>query len=498
MDLEELKQKAEEMIRSGRRTEARALLMRLKGKPLPRPRASQFATLARRAGLIQLALEIMAPIVRPKTKPDKEATDEEKATYAVILLVLGASSEALEILKSARDSSPEVILSLAFTHINRWDYASAIKFLRRYLKLEGVADYQRMIAKVNLAASYVAAGNSVDGKPLLAEIRETTLANSWGLLHKNSLELSAQLAVQEQDWATASEMLARALKATEQAASLDDFFVRKWQAIADVQRAGPKPESLERLLEIREGALRIGHWETIRDCDFHRALALRDESLARKLYFGTPHERFRKRLVEGAKGWLELPPSFDWQMGSGHSERVFDLRRAEENEKIRLKAGKSLHSALRALTSDFYRPFLIGSFHAAVFPGEHFNPESSPGRVGFLVHRLRAFFRDCGIPVSVAVGRDGYRLKASGDYAFRIESSIKTPSMDDPYLLMAEKLFEAAETPLSTTQIATVLGISERSARTFAKWATEHGRLRKRGGGKLTRYEVSPRRKKSA
>ena len=498
MDYEELRQKAEELIRSGRRTEARALLMRLKGKPLPRARASQFATLARRAGLIQLALEIMAPIVRPKTKPEKEATDEEKATYAVILLVLGASTEALEILRTARDSSAEVILSLAFTHINRWDYAEAIKFLRRYLKLEGIGDYQQMIAKVNLAASYVAAGNSVSGKPLLAEIRETTHAKSWGLLHKNSLELSAQLAIQEQDWEAAKDMLARAMKATEQTASLDDFFIRKWQAIADVQMNGREAESLRRLLAIREDAVRIGHWETIRDCDFHRALALRDESLARKLYFGTPYERFRTRLLGGAKGWLEIPASYDWQLGEGRSERIFDLRRAEEREGISLKVGKSLHSALRALTSDFYRPLLIGSFHAAVFPGEHFNPQSSPGRLGFLVHRLRAWLRESEIPVTVAVGRDGYRLKPAGDYAFRVEPVAKAGSAVNPYDIMIEKLGRETDASLSTSQIAAALGISERSARTFAKWATEHGRLAKRGSGKLTRYDLPRRRRKAA
>jgi hypothetical protein len=497
LNFEELKLDAENLIRAGKRDAARDLLLQLKKVSIPRVRAGEFATLARRSGLLDLALQIMAPIIRPKTNSDTPATADELATYAVILLGLGASNEALEILKSADSNNTEINLALAFTYINRWDYASAIAHLKKYLALDGPSHYQRMIAKVNLAASYVAKREFEEGRALLAEISEETLANQWALLHKNSLELSAQLAILSANWSEAEIFLKRAAQEVELGFNLDDFFVRKWFAIMAILRDGPSASSLEALSKVRESAVANNHWETIRDCDYHFAISNQDEALAIRLYFGTPFARFRERIIQSSNSWLKVPKDYLWTMGGAEGDRRFDVRKGEEiGGSAKLKPGKDLHLALSFLVSDFYRPFLIGAFHSAVYPGEYFNPVSSPRRVSFLVHRLRAFLKESEIPVSLNVTADGYRLERVADYSFLLtEQVVETKDQDDVhYQIMLETLRESfTGKTFATAQVSSCLDISERSARYFLNWALEKKKLARNGTGRATRYKFGKR-----
>ncbi len=500
MTIEEINQQAEELIRSGQREKARAVLVRLKGMQIPRARASSLATLARRAGLLPLALQIMSPIIRPKVTLEKEATDAEKAAYAVILLGLGASTEALEILSNADSKNAEVLLSLAFTHINRWDYASAIVYLKRYLASEEPTSYQKLIGRVNLAASFVATGNAFEARPLLKGILQETRANNWMLLQKNALELCAQIAIQNQEWEHAEQFLQEASRvgSADGKSDLNDFFVRKWQAIAAVLKFGAKPETIDGLAKVRELALSLSHWETIRDCDYHRAIALKDPQLALSVYFGTPYARFRDRLTESSSSWLAIPDEYVWNPLGGVSGstagRVFNIRRGEEiNGAATLKPGKGLHCALETLTSDFYRPFLVGSLHSAVFPGEHFNPVSSPRRVAFLVHRLREWTEEHEIPVNIVVNKDGYRLQAEKPFAFLVSRSPVSKAEGDPshYLVMLDKLKEQwGSRYFTVTQVSDQFEISLRTARYFLKWAAEKKKLKRIGTGRATQYKL--------
>lgn len=496
LNFENVKQEAETLIRAGDREKARSILLRLKGTAVPRQRSAELATLCRRAGLHALALQIMLPIIRPKVTLDIPATDEEKSVYAVILLGLGAPAEAQEILEGASNDNPDVLLSLAFTHINRWDYHSAIPILKKYLKTVGLSPYAITVAKVNLAASYVATFNPREGKPLLQEILSITSENGWALLRKNAFELSSQFAIQEKNWAEAERLLHSASEGSEAGFNLDDFFVQKWQAISLILRDGATQEAVEKIQQLRLAAQKINHWETIRDCDHHLAIAQKDEALALKVYFGTPHARFRERLLSSTKDWLSVPEHYTWRMTeSASAPRVFDIRDGQEVDgQASLKVGKNLHSALKALISDFYRPFLIGSLHSAVFPGEFFNPDTGPKRISFLVHRMRSWFEENSIPLDINVSRDGYRLIAEGDYAFRIYSELseKTDSGTAHYVVMLSKLRTVfGLEKFSAVKVADALDISERSARYFVKWALENRKMTRIGTGRATLYKLS-------
>jgi tetratricopeptide (TPR) repeat protein len=494
MDLEQIRIEAENAMRAGDRSRARSVLSRLKGRPVPRAKASTLATLARRAGLLALALKIMSPIIRPKVPLNRKSTDEEKATYAVILLGIGASNEALEILQRADQQDPEVNLAQAFCNINQWNYPNAIRYLNKYLSLNGPTAYQHMIAKVNLAASYVATGEIMQGKPLVEQIVSETAENGWHLLHKNALELGAQLAINSAEWGTASKYLSQASGGARAEFNLDDFFVRKWKAVLNLLREGPKTESLESLAQVRFDAVQRGHWETVRDCDYHRAIALKDQSLLEHVYFGTPFSNFHDRIQKNAGKWFDVPTRFIWKINGKPSDRTFNLNLAEENHGgAGMKPGQGLHVALRTLTSDLYKPFVLGSLHSAFFPNGYFNPESSPQRVAFLLHRLRAWMSDNKVPLAVAVSRQGYRLEAQGAYAFEFErrATRMPPGSPEPYRVMLDKVRRLKRRrDFSAAEISQHLNVSIRSARYFVSWAVENGKLRRLGTGRATRYKV--------
>ncbi len=478
-------------VRAGRRSEARELLSQLQISSIPRGRACEISNLARRCGMFDFGLQLMRPIIRPKVKASTEPTSSEKSTYSLLLLGVGAVPEAWELLESADQTSAEIKLSKAFIQINRWNYRAAVPLLRDYLLIAKDL-YQKTVAQVNLAASLVVIGKAVEARELLNSIHQTTSQNRWSLLQKNAHELSAQIAIQEKDWNLADQLLNLAATGNNDGAGLDDLFVQKWKAFASILRNPQSNDALKAVLAVRKAALNSNHWETVRDCDFHQAIATRDPNLLVNVYYGSQHPSFKERLENSSAGWTEIPRESVWQMDAKPSSRIFDLHSAEEvGGTAKLKPGKSLHLALKVLTSDSYRPFLVGSLHNAVFPGDHFNPDSSLRRVAFLIHRLRAWLKENKIPVQVIVNEQGYRLQTTGPYAFLLRKNLETKSDDSPThsLRMHEKLLKKyAEEPISVTQIAEILEISVRSARYFAGWAVSSGRAKKLGSGRSTQY----------
>lgn len=496
LNFENVTSEIDELIRCGKRELAGQKIKEIKINLIPRPHINSMANLARRTGQTNLAWQMIAPLIRPKFPLATPATDIEKATYSNILLALGAIPEAVELLESTNPESPEINLAFAFAHISRWDYLAAIPKLRLYLRSDKINLYEKMIAQVNLAASYVATGNSKEGSPLLKEILEVTSQNDWHLLNRNALEISAQLAIQLEKWTEGENLLKRAMLDKEVEFNLDNFFVTKWQAIMKLLKNGPSPEALTELAEIRNLAVTNKHWETIRDCDFYQAIRTQNSALALRLYFGTPFMSYRKRLMDSASDWLTLPAAYEWQVSGQASKRVFNLSQGEEVQgTARVKPGTALYRALTALTSDFYRPFSVGSLHSLVFPKEHFNPDSSPRRVSFLIQRLRGWIKDNHLPLLIISERDGFKLQATEPFTFLLEKSSppKTATHSEPaqYLALVKKIkAQSSSKPLKTSEISEITKLSVRSIRYFLKWAIEKNKILKVGTGRESRYKI--------
>lgn len=507
MNFDVLLQETETALRAGQRDLARTNLLKVKGKALPRSKARQFATLARRAGMLDVALQIMRPIVRPKTKLDIGASAEEIATYGLILLGFGAIQECSAILNSADQTNPEILMAQAFSSIKTWDYGKAILYLEKYIAAgslnssskDTAKDYLKTVAMVNLAASHIAIGNPEHlerGRSLVNELLKKTAKEGWALLESNARELSLQMAIQDRDWASCDSFFKKADEgANGQPADLQ-LFTQKWRAISEVLRDTESAEGLAKLRKVRHYALEQGHWETVRDCDFHEAIATRNSNLALHVYFGTPFPTYRKRLRDATADWLVIPDLYLHHPlpHAIEASRVFQMNSGAElgNKNVALPVGKSLHTALQILVSDFYRPFLIGSLFSEVFKEEYFNPVSSPRRVAFLVHRLRNWFEENSVPLDIVSNRDGYRLLATAPYTLELASHVASGSTSNQSQFERLQAYLKANNAEDFTarEIAAALETSERSARYFLKWAVENSLLTRTGSGRQIRYRL--------
>ena len=219
--------------------------------------------------------------------------------------------------------------------------------------------------------------------------------------------------------------------------------------------------------------------------------------MALNLYFGTPFASYRKRLIDKGSSWLKIPQEYHWQVTNQLSARKFHLGQGEEiGGSAKLKTGTALYRALVVITSDFYRPFSVGSLHSLVFPKEYFNPDSSPQRVSFLIQRLRAWIKDNELPLIIAAEDDGFKLQATMPFTFILEKSpllkMET-STDEParYLTLIKKI--KAGLPgqaLRVAQICEITDLSTRSVRYFLKWAIEKNKITKSGSGRESRYKI--------
>ena len=242
------------------------------------------------------------------------------------------------------------------------------------------------------------------------------------------------------------------------------------------------------MLKLQEAILKR-HWETVRDCDYHRGIALRDGGLLKHVYFGTPYERFRERIPLGMLDRGCSRDEYPWQLGSGSSSRVFDLAMgSEELGRHDMNSNPKLLTAFRALANDFYSPARIATLFSFLFPNEFFNPQSSPHRVHETLRRLRGWFKLNDVPLTVSHDAGQYRLAATGPYCLltRPQNSITRREF-----LINELHRTRSAQSFSSMTVAQILGVSPRFSQDLLRWAVESGQMSRFGQGRGTRYRFN-------
>lgn len=477
----------------------------IKPKAVPRAFASDCAAIAIRINLPLLALRILNPIVRSLTPIHPEATPAERARYGAALIRLGAHEEARQVLRDIDpNQAPESLLYLAIANFAQWDYRAAIPLLRSYVLQEALTSYQKTVGEVNLAAAYVVERKLSAAETALEGLRTKTSQGESTLLWANVLELSAQLEVLKGDFVQAREYLSRTAPVLSDSKSGYGIWARKWSRIVDVLEAAPNPsaESLAALEEVRAHARRDRDWETVRECDFYRAMAQRDDTAFARVYFGTPFESYRSRMrvlyrpaFQMPASYVRVPELLDTAADSlveKEATRIFDLAEAHEvgNSAVHLIGGQLLHRMLQCFVSDAYRPFSFAQIYSQLFPNEYLNPESSPKRVHALIERLRSWMRESDIPLGVHVEGGEYRLVAvessDGPYGLLRTESTKTVSRNDEDLLKLK-----AAWPYKSFTAAEAAGVLGRSAQRLLKWAVENKKVYRSGQGRSTFYRFA-------
>lgn len=494
---QQLYSKLEQLVVEGRHAECREVLDETHPQRIPRPWASRFGEIAFRMHNPGFTLKVLHRFIYPENPFDVPATDKEKTVYASALYTFGAINEAREILNSIRSQDePEVWFHKAGASFCAWDYEAGIPYFRKYVESPKVDAYKRLVGKVNLAAGCIFVGDWEAATKLLEETKAECETNSYRLLLGNSFELLAQIQIFKGHYDQALQFLQSATDCLKDQGGFYALYAEKWTLIARCLKSS-SPQNLESLRALREKALAIGHWNTVRECDLFEALATKNTELVRKVIMGTPYEPYRKRvrrLFETnfiAKGQYKLRLASEAVSDLDDQKNIplFDpYKKGEAQEALYEKP--MLLALYNALTEDFYHPANIGILFQKIYPKEKFNPYTSPARVLQLLRRLGKWFAENAHPIQVIFKKSEFRLTSTQPIYLTVQRGTHLTAAQGK---IGELKNNFGARLFSTAEVCTTLGISKASANRLLSEAIKEGLVSKDKGRIGRTYRFSGR-----
>lgn len=384
MTIKDIIHKAEECLINGQLTEATNYLEDIPLNTIPRAEMAKTAKLFRRIGMVDPALHILHPIVRPKTPLKKPATSQELVEYALCLKDVGAIDEACELLESVSlKKAPEALLYKTVFRFAEWDYRRGIHHLIRLINLCPRDSYLNRLAQLHLATAFVAEEKYEEAATVLAELQESTSLKGEYLMFCNSLEISAQVAIYTQNFPAAEACLSEAAAVLESARALDSMWVTKWRAILNAYMKN----DVNALAAARQKANAKHQWEKVRELDLVACKIENNESLMLKLYFGTAFPGFRRRL-EKEFGEMPVETAYVQKDGVYTTKKFHDPINIQKDLKGDLSPNSLPHKMLVTLLADTYRGLRVGQLFSRVFPGQQYHPDHSMESVQAVARQL--------------------------------------------------------------------------------------------------------------
>ncbi len=470
----------DEWIREGRAAQVRAFLPTLAVSEIHRSQLVEYADLARRVQLPHLIIHWLRPLIRSEKPVHPPATTKEQALYALALSRIGIFKEATNILRQLKSSGePEVFYYLGLIGIEQWDFLSAFSPLKTFVKSPGISEYQRTVGLLNLGACYVGLLDFARANEVLNQLLVLTDGADLKLLRANTYELLAQNMIFCGRLQEARDHLANAAKLIGHENYQYEFFIRKWQAIANLFDKGHETRGLH---AIRDEAVRSDFSETIRECDFFKAVVFQQDKDLLKVYFGSHFKAYRQRILKIYKWQKPVPNQMDLTLGpSALAGSHFELDPDD------LEMPRLVRSLFQILLSDSYRSFPITEIFGQIYDREYFNPLTSTAKVEQLICRLRQSFTVQNIPFKVQVSKGRVSLIFTGPVIVRIgrKRFQAREKLKHFTLLLFEKF---AAKSFSSAEVVQALGLSERSARRHLKEAVEARRLSRERASKGYRY----------
>ncbi len=474
--------KADERIRRGQGKQVAEDLKKISRNSLPRASWVQFANLGRRVGAPLFSLRLLQPLIRQEVDRLHPATSEELTVYASVLARVGITSEAQEILEKVKGPhNPEAYLYLAHIAIYGWNYKAATVLLKKYIRLSRVDGYRRFIAEMNLLSAQTAEENFLEADRLFAKLEIELATHSHHLLLGNAYELAAQAALVKRQFPQARQYLekSKALLQTSQGVYL--LYAEKWSCLVDLyekkDRHQLQAHDLISLQNVKARAQESKDWETLRDCDLYDALLAGNKEKLNFVMIGTPYSSYRQRAMRLSSSRIGYAQKAILGNGNGDDGLLFDLQLGfcPKRPAVSLVKEPKLLTCLRTLASDFYRPVSIGQMYTAVYPGEYFNPYSSPQQVRNLIQRLRKWAQENELPFEIQMKNHEMKLVLGAGLNLLVHKSYKERAQA-PNVILAKVKSIFGPNPFSSQELAETLGVSQRTAR---RWV-EHGLSKRR------------------
>lgn len=474
MDYAELVKVCDEEIKRGQPKQVARRLYKLNATRVPREWRLPLARICRRAGLYSLGLHLLVKIaLATRQKPNEEITDAEMAEYGVLLLRSGALSEGLEKLGRVNtDAVPEALLYRAFAHFARWEFDQAVPIIENYLRAN-LTSYAAQTGRTNLAFALVESRKHEAALKLLDENIRIAAESGHTQQQSNALALRGQVFAQEGDFKAARAEFAKAQKLFGDSQTNDQLFAQKWNLIL----SGLELKSVKPFNELRSLAQSKNSWETWREADLFSLKVEFNRERFVHLYFGSPYDGFRQRIV--AELGIPAPTQPIYVLGLKSSPRM-DLRTGKLDGVEVLNPGRKCHQVLDLLLHDFYRPVRIAGLFSEMFPQEQFNISSSPHRVRQILSRTRAWIKAEGYPIEINESGGFYSLNINGPFSFRVPLERRT--LVAPHLQL-EKLKQKypADLSFSINEACEFLKLSNATVHRLIHRGLEDGKVKRVG-----------------
>ncbi len=477
--------KAEELLQSGFSQKAQNQLMDIRLGEASRQDCLKWATLLRRTGAYEMALKVLYPVVR-SNNPNITPEAKEIAIYRGLLNSIGGSEEAIRLITQSRAHEKETsaLLVLAFAFFSQWNYEAAIPILESYLERVDRDSYDHAIGQVNYVAALVATEQFEQAIPLLHELKKYFSQNRMKILLGNCNEILGQVHFKEKNYEKAIPCLEDAKKQLG-GKEPDTLFVKKWKLFISLSKNQSRVSTLQQITILREKARSLVLWETPRDIDLHIALITQNSDLFNHVYYGSPFNGYRKKML--INGHDKLESRYFRQLGTTSPKMTLEVNQL--TERIGLRIGSLEERLLTVLVQDFYRPHRGATIFNQVYLGENFHPEHSQNKVKLLVSRLRKRLEPFGLGVDNILGKS-YQLaeKSQVTLIYDLCNQKGIGLAEDLRLKKLEEAFR--ENWFTTERLSQELGVSQRTASRWLNQWVETNRIAQEGRRKSARYRL--------
>ncbi len=492
-EFQQIIEKLNIFTREGKRSEViENILLAIKNKPSLIQKV-QLANLANRNTSPMLAMKILA---RDILYSDKEYDVEEEEIYsawATSLLQIGALEDAEKYLLKTKTLKTRYLTN-AFINFARWDYIAAIPHLKKFIKNTQINDYQKLIGELNLAASYVSIADFKNARKILSYlIPRLKIENSTRILYGNSIELAAQIEILTKNFPQAKVFLDEAKYIFKENKGRYLQYVLKWDLILKLTQDPNNLNFHKEFFQVRNNAIIDHDWETVRDCDFHFSRLTNNKNLLRSVCLGTPYKGFKDRIAKHfnivikdaefsyVPGVLnKIPDRITWTLDQNYDR--FDLSEGNFN-------------LIELLTRDIYKPPRVGEVFNKLYPGEVFNPFTSPGRVANTILRFNKWSKNNNEEFLIKIIEGDFILNGNSMYGIKRFLQFRNLNY---WILPFNKLKKVKKgKTFSSDEFAKILMVSKRQANLLLKQALIKKLITKLSNGKSTRYIFKSTSRKS-
>ncbi len=460
------------------------LIKILKNSP-PKPLLPQLARLANRNHAYVLALRILHPLIRDDREQISEASPEVLNIYATSLMWIGALEESHQCLQRIKLST-EALLTGAFIHFARWNYHNAIPLLIKYVNSSQIDNYQKLVGQINLLAAFVATGNLKQARSILETLLSVFSENpSYKLLLGNCLELRAQIEILENSYDKALLSLTEAERSLADQPGRYLLYVNKWRSIAQLGLSPQDSEAHSALAQVKQDALKLRNWETLRDCDFHLARLTQNNTLLQRILLGTPYQGYHDRIQSTFGITVTESRNLEYCPGDVLAKpRLIglDLDSISENSLL----NSTSWPLLQLITRDIYRPPRMGVVFSELYKNEYFNPFTSPQRVRNSVFRFNEWAKDHTNSFHIKISQGDFLLMAP--IGLSVSSTRRERPLDSWQAALKFFKLQNNSRSFTSSDLAKVLGITQRSALNILKKALASRKVQKINRGKNCRY----------